>query len=210
MMTVSHKIVPATTPNIQLAAEMLQQGNVVVFPTDTVYGVGVDAMNGAAIADLYAVKERPLDKGLPILISDIDVLPRVVASAELPHIQKLIAKHWPGPLTLILSRHPQLPENISSNDGIAVRIPDNDVARALIRAAGGAVATSSANLSTLPAATTAKESAEMLGDRVAIILDGGDSPHSVASTILDCRQSPPAVLRPGPIPEKDLLAEIAK
>src|SRR5688572_28733774 len=131
---------------IEEAAALLRQGSLVVFPTDTLYGLGVDAFSSVAISKLYAAKGRPLDKGVPILLADLEELERVV-QAVTPLATALIARYWPGPLTLVLPKHPALPENISPNENVAVRIPDHPVARALIRAAGGAVATSSANRS---------------------------------------------------------------
>lgn len=210
MTTRLNKIVPLTPENIALSAELLKQGEAVVFPTDTVYGIGVDAFNKEAISKLYAIKERPLEKGLPILLSDASILPSVCNWVETKATQHLIDTYWPGALTLILPRHSALPDNISSNAGIALRIPDHADTRALIRAAGGAVATSSANISTQPAATTAQEAAAMLGDRVAIILDAGPSTYSTGSTILDFMVTPPIVRREGPLSAEKLLQEISE
>ena len=185
--------------DIRKSAEYLKRGEIVVFPTDTVYGIGVNAFDSDAIERLYDAKMRPREKGIPILISDIDILPNVISGTLDPKIKTLIEQHWPGPLTLILPRHPNLPTNISPNDGIAIRIPNNDIARALIRQAGGALATSSANISSSQPAVNAQMAFDALKYRVAAIIDGGTSPGGVASTIIDCRFDPPRLVRAGPV-----------
>lgn len=185
--------------DIKQAANLLKQGEIIVFPTDTVYGIGVNAFDANAIENLYDAKMRPREKGIPILISDIDCLPNVIVGTLDPRIQILLDQHWPGPLTLILPRHPDLPANISPNDGIAIRIPNNDVARTLIRQASGALATSSANISSNEPATNAQMAFDALNERVAAVIDGGSAPHSQPSTIIDCRFDPPRLVRPGPI-----------
>lgn len=190
---------------IELAANYLQQGEIVIFPTDTLYGIGVDAFNAAAIDRLYQVKERSLDKGIPILLADPETVSHT--AGRIPDLaQTLINQFWPGPLTLVLPRHPNLPANISPNEGIALRIPDNEVARQLIRRAGGAVAASSANLSGGAPAQTADEAFQVFAGRVAAVLDGGPAMHGVPSTVLDCTVSPPRILRAGPLSLEKLLA----
>lgn len=181
---------------IERAAALLKEGKIVVFPTDTLYGVGVTAFDEEAIDALYRIKDRPLEKGIPILLADGDDLRRV--AREIPACaQVLLDRFWPGPLTLILPRRKDLPPNISPNENIAVRIPDDDVARALIRAAGGALATSSANRSGEPPARNAAAAWQALEGRVAAVVDGGHVQHGVPSTIVDCTVDPPQVLRQG-------------
>lgn len=189
------------------AAACLHRGLPVVFPTDTVYGVGVMPFDEAAIERLYAVKGRPADKGIPILLSDPIHLERVARMVP-PVAQSLIERFWPGPLTLIVPRAPGLPELISPNDTIAVRIPDHEVARALIREAGGAVATSSANLSGQDPAHTGEAAMAALQGLVAAVLDDGPSPGSRPSTIVDCTSMQPVVLREGPLSAADLGLEL--
>lgn len=181
---------------IERAAALLRRGKLVVFRTDTVYGVGATAFDEAAVDALYHVKDRPLEKGIPILLADSDDLLKVAREIP-PHAQILLDCYWPGPLTLIVPRRESLPSNISPNENIAVRIPDDDVARALIRAAGGALATSSANRSGEPPARTAAEARQALDGRVAAVVDGGEVQHGVPSTIVDCTVDPPQVLRQG-------------
>jgi tRNA threonylcarbamoyl adenosine modification protein (Sua5/YciO/YrdC/YwlC family) len=188
-------------------AAYLKQGHLVIFPTDTVYGIGADAFNAAAIARLYEAKQRPSAKAIPILLADLSDIERVTQTV--PAIAEIyIQQFWPGPLTLIVPKHPDLPANISDNEGIAVRIPACEVARAVIRAAGGAVATSSANLSGQPPAQTAADAISQLGDWITAVLDDGPSPHNIASTILDCTGTTPKLVRQGPIPLEQLALDI--
>lgn len=201
------RLLSTTTTDLKIAADLLMRGEVVVFPTDTVYGIGVSAFSAEAIDKLYAAKERAYSKGIPILLADEADLHKVVASEPVPAVKELIGRFWPGELTLIMPAHPNLPTNLSPNDNVAVRIPASDVARALIRRAGGAVATSSANISGQPAATTAIEAYQQLLGRVAAIVDAGHSPLAQASTILDCTLSPPKIVRSGPI-SADQLTEV--
>lgn len=193
---------PAAIP---LAVAELHAGKLIVFPTDTVYGIGADAFSEAAINRLYAVKQRAADKGIPVLIADPDDLQQVVCDMP-PLVSTLIAQFWPGALTLILPKKVGLPPNLSPNDGVAVRMPDNDAARAFIRAAGGIVAASSANRSGQPPARSATMALTDLGRLVAVVLDGGPSSQEQASTILDCTSDPPRLLRQGPVSLDTLLA----
>lgn len=185
------------------AAAFLRQGQLVVFPTDTVYGIAGLATDATAIQALYEVKGRPEDKGIPVLLADatgVDLVARDVP----PFAQELIAHFWPGPLTLILPRRLDLPTILTRIETIAVRVPDNAIARAIIRDTGGALATSSANLSGEPPARTAEEALAKLEGQVAAVVDGGPAPHGISSTIVDCTTDPPAILRPGPLTAADL------
>jgi L-threonylcarbamoyladenylate synthase len=189
----------ATEPYLtEATAVALRQGHLVVFPTDTVYGVGVDAFNEVAIRQLYVVKQRSLDKGIPILLADHADLAKVAVHIP-PLAQEHIAQFWPGPLTIIVPKHPTLPTIISPNEGIALRIPDHPVARAIIRAAGGALATSSANLSANPPALNGRQALNELGGRVAIVVDDGPTPGDRPSTIVSYLSGAPIIVREGPI-----------
>jgi L-threonylcarbamoyladenylate synthase len=201
------QLLDANNPDaISETAVYLQQGHLVIFPTDTVYGIGAAAYNFAAIDRLYAAKQRPSVKAIPILLADMADIWRVTTA--IPAIaQGYMQQFWPGPLTLIVPKHPDLPANISDNAGIAVRIPACDVARAIIRAAGGAVATSSANLSGQPPAQTAQDAMAQLGEWVTAVLDNGPSPGGIASTIIDCTGATPKLVRPGPIHPQQLALE---
>ena len=180
------------------AAAALRQGKLVVLPTDTVYGVAALAFDAAAVRQLYVVKQRPFSKAIPILLADPTDLNKVVRAIP-PLAQALIDTFWPGPLTLVLPKSHTLPDVLSPYDGVAVRIPDCDVARAVIRQAGGAVAATSANLSGQPEALTADEAVEYLGNEVAVILDSGRSPGTIASTVVSCQNETPIIVRTGPI-----------
>jgi L-threonylcarbamoyladenylate synthase len=196
---VATQYVQATEPDaIWQTAVAVQAGQVVVIPTDTVYGVGCAALNADAIQALYHLKGRSFTKAIPILIADVADLSQIVSQIT-PLAQRLIAQHWPGPLTIVLPKHPQLPAALTPDDTIAVRLPDHDVARAVIRAAGGAMAVTSANLSGDPPAETAQEAYAALNGRVHIILDAGPAPQAQASTVVDCTGTSPIILRPGPI-----------
>jgi L-threonylcarbamoyladenylate synthase len=185
------------------ALEILQLGGLVAFPTDTVYGVGALAFNGAAVESIYAAKDRLVEKAIPVLIGDVDDLAKV--SAEVPEIAlKLAARFWPGPLTVVVPKHPELPEAVSATPTVGVRIPNHPVTRALLRLAGP-MAVTSANHSGQPSPSTAEEVYAQLGGRIALILDGGKTPGGVPSTVVDCIGAEPQVLRAGPISKSEIL-----
>jgi L-threonylcarbamoyladenylate synthase len=198
-------LLPANQPGaIPQAAAELRAGRLIVMPTDTLYGLAGDAFNPTAIRAIFAAKQRPFSKPLPILLADINDLPRVIRFV--PAIaQQFIQQYWPGPLTLLLPKHPALPAEISDNENIAVRIPNNPVTRNIIRAAGGALAVTSANLSGHPPAETAASALTNLAGFVTAVIDDGPSPHTIASTILDCTGQGLNILREGPISKQSLL-----
>jgi L-threonylcarbamoyladenylate synthase len=186
------------------AIEHLQAGRLVAFPTDTVYGVGALAFNGEAVESIYTAKDRPIEKAIPILIGDVDDVAKVCI--DVPEIAlKLAARFWPGPLTLVVPKHPGLPEAVSATLTVGVRIPDHPVARALLRLAGP-MAVTSANLSGQPNPLTAQDVYHQLGGRISLVLDGGKTAGGIPSTVVDCIGPEPQVLRPGPISAFDILA----
>ncbi len=190
------------------AIEILRSGGLVAFPTDTVYGLGALAFDGAAVESIYIAKDRPVEKAIPVLIGDVDDLAKVCA--EVPEIAlKLATRFWPGPLTLVVPKHPDLPEAVSAVATVGVRIPDHPVTRALLRLTGP-MAVTSANLSGQQSPSTAQEVFDQLGGRVALILDGGKTPGGVPSTVVDCVGAEPKVLREGPIPESEILAALGQ
>ena len=183
---------------ITQGAALLKAGQTVVFPTDTVYGVGTGALNEEGIKRIYGAKVREAAKGIPILLADISDLDQV--AIEIPRLAwELAEQHWPGALTLIIPKNRNLPSNISPNSGIAVRIPDHDLCRDLIRQAGGVVATTSANLSGQPAALSAADAIAQLDGRVAAVIDGGPVSGGIPSTIISLLEERPVVIRQGPI-----------
>lgn len=182
---------------------LIRAGELIAFPTDTVYGVGCDPWNPAALTKLYTAKERELSKGIPILLSHMDDLQKV--SAEVTEAAAILIQHfWPGPLTIIVPRHPSLPASISPDNNIAVRLPAHTVARKIIREVGGALATTSANRSGEPPALNGKMAWDALAGKVAAVVDGYHAYHAAASTIVDCTVTPIKIVRPGPISAQEL------
>jgi L-threonylcarbamoyladenylate synthase len=192
---------------LRRALEVLESGGLVAFPTDTVYGVGAKAFDRVAVESIYTVKGRSVEKAIPVLIGNIDDLLKVAVAV--PEIAFRLAAHfWPGPLTLVIPKHPDLPEAVSSGPTVGVRIPNHPAARALLRLAGP-MAVTSANISGQPSPTTAQEVFTQLGGRIALILDGGTTPGGVPSTVVDCAGWEAHILRAGPIPQREIL-EIIK
>lgn len=195
-------LLTASSDTIRRALEILRAGGLVAFPTDTVYGVGALAFDGKAVESIYTAKDRPLEKAIPILIGDMDDLDKVAIS--IPSITlKLASRFWPGPLTILVPKKPELPESISATSTIGVRMPDHEIARALLRAAGP-MAVTSANISSQANPTTAEEVFAQLGGRIELIIDGGKTPGGMPSTLVDCTGDEIKVLREGPISEEDL------
>jgi tRNA threonylcarbamoyl adenosine modification protein (Sua5/YciO/YrdC/YwlC family) len=200
-------LLPASQPGaITQAAAEARAGNLIVIPTDTLYGLACDAFNPEAVRTIYAAKQRPFSKPIPILLADSSDLPRVVR--QVPSVaQAFIDQYWPGPLTILLPKHPDLPAEISNNDSIAIRIPNSQVGRDIIRAAGGAMAVTSANLTGQDPAETAVDAQNKLAGWVTAVVDDGPSPHGAASTILDCTGDELKILRAGPISAQSLLGK---
>ncbi len=180
------------------ALTVLREGGLVAFPTDTVYGLGALAFDNAAVERIYWVKGRSTEKAIPVLIGEVDDLAQVAIEIP-PAAQRLAARFWPGPLTLVLPKHPRLPPAISAMPTVGVRLPDHPVARALLGAAGP-LAVTSANLTGQSSPVTASEVLEQLGGRIPLVLDGGVTPGGIPSTVVDCCGDSPRLLRAGPIP----------
>jgi L-threonylcarbamoyladenylate synthase len=197
------QILPVNDPKaLSLALSVFQSGGLVAFPTDTVYGVGALAFNARAVELIYAAKDRPEEKAIPVLIGDPADLAKV--ALEVPESAARLAGHfWPGPLTLVVPKHPDLPEAVSATNSVGVRLPDHPITRALLRAAGP-LAVTSANISGQPSPTTAQEVFAQLGGRIALIIDGGKTPGGIASTVVDCVGGDPQVLREGPITKDEI------
>ena len=179
------------------AARILRAGGLVAFPTETVYGLGADATNPEAVQRIYAAKGRPSDNPMIVHIADPADLPARVAAV--PAVAgRLIARFWPGPLTLVFPRSPLIPDVVTGGlDTVAVRIPDHPVALRLIALAGVPIAAPSANLSGRPSPTTAQHVWDDLQGRVEAIVDGGETGVGLESTVLDVTRQPPVLLRPG-------------
>ncbi|WP_010677210.1 L-threonylcarbamoyladenylate synthase [Bacillus timonensis] len=192
-------------PQIKEAANLLQADEVVAFPTETVYGLGANALSDEAVAKIYEAKGRPSDNPLIVHISTIGQLQQI--AQDIPEQAKsLIKKFWPGPLTLVLKRK----ENAVSKkvtaglETVAIRMPSHPVALALITASGLPLAAPSANLSGKPSPTLAKHVADDLTGKIAGILDGGATGVGLESTVLDCSGDIPVILRPGGVTKEQL------
>ena len=187
------------------AAEVIANGGIVAFPTDTVYGVGVDPWDGAALRRLKQLKARDASKPIALLLSNASVLPRIcehlTALAE-----RLARDFFPGPLTLVVWASADLPRELSGGRGtVGVRVPDHDDACRFIQECGGLLAATSANLSGRPPAASAQEVVATLGDGVTFILDGGPMRVAEASSVVDTTSEPPRILREGAL-VRDVLA----
>jgi L-threonylcarbamoyladenylate synthase len=181
------------------AAEILRRGGTVAFPTETVYGLGANALNPAAVAQIFAAKERPGWDPIIVHVGDIDLLDRVAGSVPV-NARLLMDAFWPGPLTLLLPKHPGIPETVTAGrERVGVRMPAHTVALALLRAAGVPLAAPSANRFGRTSPTTAEHVAEDLDGRIDAILDGGSTTHGVESTVADVRDDGCTILRPGVI-----------
>ena len=196
------EVVSMTADNLDMEAirrggDILKQGGLVAFPTETVYGLGGDALNPQASMKIYAAKGRPSDNPLIVHIAEFDKLAPIVA--EVPEKAKILAeKYWPGPLTMILPKSDLVPQETTGGlDSVAVRFPSDRIAQELIKAAGGYVAAPSANTSGRPSPTTAQHVEEDLGEAIEMIIDGGQVGIGLESTIVDFTEDVPVVLRPG-------------
>ena len=184
---------------IARAAEMLEQGKLVAFPTETVYGLGVHALDRAAVQRLFEAKQRPSNDPLIVHVGSIDDVPRLVESVPLS-ARALAARFWPGPLTLVLRRSARVPDEISAGlPTVAIRVPSHPIARALLAASRLPIAAPSANLFSRPSPTQAAHVLADLDGRIDLIIDGGATTVGVESTVVDLSTTPPAVLRPGAI-----------
>jgi L-threonylcarbamoyladenylate synthase len=184
-----------TPDQIDLAAQLLREHRLVAFPTDTVYGLGTLAFDGATALKLYIAKERPPEKAIPILIADISDLDQVAINVS-PIAYRLMETFWPGALTIVVPKQPTIPLEVSTTHTVAVRVPDLDLARNLMRLTGP-LAVTSANRSSGPNPRTASEVQAQLGGRIDAILDGGTTPGGIPSTVIDCTQPTPVILREG-------------
>ncbi|MGA2881066.1 MAG: L-threonylcarbamoyladenylate synthase [Bryobacteraceae bacterium] len=190
------------------AAELIREGELVAFPTETVYGLGANALDPLAIDKIYAAKGRPPSSPLIVHVSSIEMARGLVR--EWPErAEKLARKFWPGPLTLVLPKQPHVPDRLTAGlDTVGVRMPANPIALALIGEAGVPIAAPSANLFTELSPTTAQHVRDSLGDRVAMVLDGGRTTVGIESTVLSLADSNAVLLRPGMITRQEIEAVI--
>ena len=198
---------------VREAGKILKEGGLVAFPTETVYGLGADALNARAAEKIYAAKGRPSDNPLIIHIAHMDALGRIVS--DIPEqAHALPGAFWPGPITMIFNKAECVPYGTTGGlDTVAVRMPDHETARAVIDAGGGYIAAPSANTSGRPSPTMAEHVREDLEGKIDMIVDGGPVEIGVESTILDLTVTPPMILRPGAVTKEMLegiLGEVAE
>lgn len=205
-MTVSLRLDPEQPSReaIEWAAGIIQQGGLVAFPTETVYGVGADALNAAAVNRIFDAKGRPSDNPLIVHVASRKMLDRLVARVP-EKAERLMERFWPGPLTLVLERKADAASAAAAGlPTLAVRMPQNKIALELIRTANTPIAAPSANISGRPSPTRAEHVVSDLSGRIDLILDGGETRIGVESTVLDLTTDPPVVLRPGWITQEEL------
>lgn len=192
---------------LRQAGKIIRRGGLVAFPTETVYGLGGDAMNRESSRKIYAAKGRPSDNPLIIHICRFEDIRKIVSQLP-PEAEKIAGAFWPGPLTMILPKAEGVPrETTGGLDTVAVRLPSNKIAQRFIEYSGGYVAGPSANLSGKPSPTAAKYVVEDMSGRIDMIIDGGEGEIGLESTIIDLTVSPPQILRPGYV-TKEMLSGI--
>ena len=193
------QVKPVSPESIEEAAQLIRDGELVGMPTETVYGLGANALDETAVRKIFAAKGRPADNPLIVHVSCLDeIVPLVKSIPE--SAKRLMEAFWPGPMTLILPKSDAIPSVVSAGlDTVGIRLPSSEAARALIRAAGRPIAAPSANRSGRPSPTTAQHVFEDMDGRIPLILDGGASEVGVESSVIDATGEVPVILRPGGI-----------
>ncbi|MDQ7820509.1 MAG: L-threonylcarbamoyladenylate synthase [Armatimonadota bacterium] len=186
------------------AVQALREGQVIVYPTDTVYGLGCRIDDERAVRRIFTIKNRPPTDPLPVLLADAEQVAEY--AREVPErVRRLMARFWPGPLTLILRRSARVPPVVTGGaDTVALRVPNHPIPRALVREAGVPIVGTSANSHGMPAPVTAQLAVFDLGDRVDLVLDGGRTPLGRESTVVDLTGPEPRIIREGAIPAAEL------
>ena len=204
------QVLPVTKESIALAAKLLQQGDLVALPTETVYGIAADARNGEAVHKIFEAKGRPQDNPLIVHICGMEMLHGIVS--EVPErARKLAEAFWPGPLTMVMPRGPEVSEvTCAGLDTVGVRMPSHPVVQAVIRESGVAFAAPSANLSGKPSPTNAQDTLVDMDGRMPLILDGGESMVGVESTVVSVTGEHPVLLRPGYITKEQMEAVLGE
>jgi L-threonylcarbamoyladenylate synthase len=189
---------------LERAAQIIQRGGLVAFPTETVYGLGANALDREAVARIFDVKQRPLASPLIVHVCD-EAMARTLVADWPARAHELASRFWPGPLTLVLKKAEIVPDLVTAGlDSVGVRVPAHPVALELIRRARTPIAAPSANRFTEISPTTAEHVRESLGDAVDMILDGGSTTVGIESTVASLRRDPPVILRPGMISQQQL------
>ena len=198
--------------DINIAGKILSDGGLVAIPTETVYGLAADALNGAAVADIFAAKGRPMDNPLIVHIAAFEDISRFSLVCEIPEAAYTLAQaFWPGPLTIIMKKGAAIPDEVSAGlDTVAIRFPSHPVAQAVIRAAKTPLAAPSANLSGSPSPTTAAHVMNDMEGKIEAVLDGGECAVGLESTVITLAAEVPRVLRPGGVTVEQLRAVLGE
>lgn len=190
---------------LSLASKSIKEGNLVIFPTETVYGIGANALDSKAVDDIFIAKGRANDNPLIVHIAEFDMLEDLVKEIT-PLEQKLMDSFMPGPFTLILKKKDIIPNNVSANlDTVGIRMPANKIAHDLIKEAGVPIAAPSANISSRPSGTNIEDIKEEFNNKVDIIIDGGETSVGLESTVVKVIDGIPTILRPGKITPEDII-----
>ncbi len=204
------KIFQSTTKDIEKAAEIIKGGGLIAFPTETVYGLGADALNPEATKKVYAAKGRPSDNPMIVHIADKEELSKLTDTVT-KDMEILMDAFWPGPMTMVVKRKPIVPDVTTGGlDTVGVRMPSNETARQLIRFSGTPIAAPSANLSGKPSPTTAAHCIDDLTGRVDGIINGEDCLLGIESTVIDMTEETPMILRPGMITREEISGALGK
>jgi len=189
---------------LRYSAEIIKNGGIVVFPTETVYGIGTNGLDKEAVERLYKIKERPLNKPISLLVSDYEMIEKVVKDInELEY--KIMKKFFPGPLTIILNKKDIVPDILTSGGStVGIRMPEEEITRKLIEYAGVPIAAPSANISGKPSGIDLQEIVKEFGDKVDYYIDGGKSKIGIGSTIVKVENNTIKILREGSISKKEL------
>ena len=195
---------------IRKAANLIRKGEVIAFPTETVYGLGANALDPSSISKIYKIKGRPSDNPLIVHIADMKTFSTLVGDIP-PKASRIISRFWPGPITLVLKKSKILPEITTGGlNTVAVRMPKNNVALELIKVSRFPIAAPSANISGKPSPTNASHVKDDLNGKIKLILDGGSTEIGIESTVIDMTQRTPVILRPGGISQESIEKEIGK
>ncbi len=192
--------------NIIKTAEILKKGGLAAIPTETVYGLAADALNGSAVAKIFKAKGRPMDNPLIVHVAEFEDIERLALVREIPEAAKKLAKvFWPGPLTIIMKKGGVIPDEVSAGlDTVAIRLPSHPSARAIIKAADTPLAAPSANLSGSPSPTTAQHVMNDMDGKIDAVFDGGACGVGVESTVITLAEGTPRLLRPGKVTLEEL------